>query len=142
MWAIASLIFRHRKGSGDRSRTGDFQPDGVVNDSFRSIGMKITDASRGNSRKGQDTGAESCQQHLPLLYSLARTWAWKAVEFRCQTHPHEADPSVFDETTGDTVLHWCVFGRPPLEVVTALLETSPGLARAANHRGLLPIHGE
>lgn len=75
-----------------------------------------------------------------LLYSLCRKWAWPAVTFRSQTHPHEAQASIVD-AKGDTVLHWACFGKPPLESVQALLEACPELASTANKRGQLPIHG-
>jgi hypothetical protein len=77
---------------------------------------------------------------MPLLYGLARGWAWEAVCFRCQSHPHEASTDVVDHR-GDNVLHWTVFGHPPEHVVRALCTACPALAAQANRQGLYPLHG-
>jgi hypothetical protein len=74
-----------------------------------------------------------------FLYTLARRWAWEAVVFRCQTHPHEARSDIVD-ASGDTILHWTCFGSPPLHAVETLLETCPDLAKVANLKGNLPLH--
>jgi hypothetical protein len=76
---------------------------------------------------------------LPLLYSLARGWAWEAVTFRCTSHPHEVDVK-YRDYRGDTILHWVAFGRPPYEVVHELLLKCPQLAQTPNHDGTLPLH--
>jgi hypothetical protein len=76
---------------------------------------------------------------LPLLYSLARSWAWEAVTFRCTTHPQEVDVK-FRDYRGDTSLHWAAFGRPPIETVHALLQACPDMARTPNFSGTLPLH--
>ena len=76
---------------------------------------------------------------LPLLYSLARGWAWEAVTFRCTSHPHEVDVTYRDHR-GDTILHWVAFGRPPLETVKEILRICPKLAQTKNHSGTLPLH--
>ena len=34
-------------------------------------------------------GLEDIEQNMPFLYSLARSWAWDAVTYRCRTHPEE-----------------------------------------------------
>ena len=75
---------------------------------------------------------------MPLLFNLCRRWAWPAIEFRCQSHPHEADAR---DASGDTALHWVAFGNPPLEVVRALLLACPNLAALPNNEGNLPLHG-
>jgi hypothetical protein len=79
-------------------------------------------------------------QHMPLLFSLCKRWAWPAVTFRCQTHPHEAHVTIRDEK-GDTALHWACFGNPPLDAIVALLNACPELAAATNQQGVLPLHG-
>jgi hypothetical protein len=78
-------------------------------------------------------------QTFSFLYTLARRWAWEAVVFRCQTHPHEARSDIVD-ASGDTILHWTCFGSPPLHAVETLLETCPDLAKVANLKGNLPLH--
>jgi hypothetical protein len=80
-------------------------------------------------------------KHMPLLFSLCQRWAWPAVTFRCQTHPHEAHFTIRDEK-GDTALHWACFGNPPLDAIVALLTACPELAAATNQHGVLPLHGE
>jgi hypothetical protein len=77
---------------------------------------------------------------LPMLYSLARNWAFPAVAFRCQTNPEEASAVWMDEQ-GDNALHWVVFGNPPVHVVEELLRACPNLARRRNKQRTLPLHG-
>jgi hypothetical protein len=81
-----------------------------------------------------------CAYSLPLLYSLAKSWAWEAVAFRCISHPHEASEK-FVDAQGDNVLHWVMFGRPPVSVVQTILDTCSALAAQRNFRGFLPLHG-
>ena len=71
------------------------------------------------------------------LSHAARSWAWGAVTYRCQTHPDEADAI---DCFGDTVLHWSVFGHPPVDVIQAILAVKPDLAKVANKKGHLPLH--
>jgi hypothetical protein len=88
-------------------------------------------------------GAENdnnTQSTMPMLYSLARQWAFQAVAFRCQTNPEETS-SVWIDDQGDNVLHWVVFGNPPLNVVKELLRACPDLARKPNKKRTLPLHG-
>ena len=80
-------------------------------------------------------------QHLPLLYSLAKSWAWQAVWFRCRTHPQEAS-EVYVNENGENVLHWTVFGNPTPEVVRELLKACPQLACKPNNEGQYPLHGK
>jgi hypothetical protein len=95
----------------------------------------------------QSPEEEACQavveelKDLPVsfLYSLASRWAWNAVIFRCETDPKECDVK-YRDGAGDTVLHWACFGVAPLNVVEALLEVCPDLAKAQNHIGHLPLH--
>ena len=79
--------------------------------------------------------------HLPLLYSLAKSWAWQAVWFRCRTHPQEASAEYVDQR-GDNALHWVAFGNPTTAVVSELLKACPALARKPNHEGFYPLHGK
>lgn len=85
--------------------------------------------------------ANSTQQSLPLLYSLAKSWAWQPVWFRCRTHPQEASADYVNEN-GDNVLHWTVFGNPTPEVVRELLKACPQLACKPNNEGQYPLHGK
>lgn len=76
---------------------------------------------------------------LPLVYMLCKQWAWPAIAFRCDTHPHEVSVAVVDER-GDTALHWAVFGKPPIGAIQALIEACPALVSTKNRSGMLPIH--
>lgn len=78
-------------------------------------------------------------RQLTFLYALTKRWAWEAVAFRCQTHPHEATTREQD-VNGDTILHWACFGSPPLYVIEAILHACPELATIRNTKGLLPLH--
>ena len=69
-----------------------------------------------NNDKNAPLGMTEVDRSMPLLYSLARSWAWEAVDFRCHTHPDEASAAHRDYL-GDTCLHWAVFGRPPIRTV-------------------------
>jgi hypothetical protein len=77
----------------------------------------------------------------PLAYALARSWAWPALQFRCETHPHEVSELSVDDR-GETMLHWTCLGKPPLETVQAILVACPALARMENKAGHLPLHGK
>jgi ankyrin repeat protein len=92
-----------------------------------------------DDHKEPHTSTNNTTTKLSFLYTLAKQWAWEAVIFRCQTHPHEARADIVD-ASGDTMLHWTCFGSPPLHVVQALLETCPDLAKVANLQGNLPLH--
>ncbi|GAX09319.1 hypothetical protein FisN_6Lh311 [Fistulifera solaris] len=78
-----------------------------------------------------------CDPTMPLLYALARSWAWDAVAYRCQTHPQEAE--VADEK-GDTTLHWACFGNCPAATVELILQANPSQAKVVNIKGELPLH--
>lgn len=80
-------------------------------------------------------------KNLPLLYGLSKSWAWPAVEFRCQSHPQEASAEYRDDA-GDNCLHRVCYGKPPLETVNMLLAACPELASFPNKQGSLPLHGE
>jgi hypothetical protein len=83
-----------------------------------------------------------------LLYSLGQHWAWTAITFQCQQildNPDAHDDDVeslrhIDPTTGDTILHTVVIGKPPREAVLGLLQLCPELARVKNRAGYLPLH--
>ena len=77
---------------------------------------------------------------VPLAYSLARIWAWPALQFRCESHPHEVS-ALFVDKMGETILHWTCLGKPPIEVVQAILGVCPDLARIGTRVGNLPLHG-
>ena len=102
-------------------------------------------SSEGNNNDNPETlpsiDNNRSNQHKPLAYHLARQWAWVALEYRCQTHPHEVSVQFVDDNTGDTQLHWTVFGNPPVTVVQQLLRACPELAQTANAQGCLPLHG-
>jgi hypothetical protein len=92
-----------------------------------------------NAAIDETTTEDSADTTMPLVYSLARSWAWEAVAFRCQTHPHEASAK-YRDYLGDTCLHWTVFGRPLTRAVQAILAACPETARTANDAGLYPLH--
>jgi hypothetical protein len=129
MWFMAALLHLQQR-RGRNYENNEIRP---------SIRVQIANAANGQSDDG-DTNTSTDGRTLPLLYTLARGWAWEAVAFRCQSHPEEADASLTDYH-GDNVLHWSAFGRPPLAPIDALLRVSPGLARTRNKKGLFPLHG-
>jgi Ankyrin repeats (many copies) len=98
-------------------------------------------ASAGSRHQPNATteSAEDDDNSLPLLFFLARSWAWEAISFRCTTHPNEVEVQ-YRDTHGDTCLHWVAFGRPPVSTVKALLSACPELARTPNFAGTLPLH--
>jgi ankyrin repeat protein len=100
---------------------------------------RSTSRSRAGNRDNTPLGMTDVDKSMPFLYSLARSWAWEAVTFRCQTHPAEASAEHRDYL-GDTVLHWAAFGHPPISTVNALLAACPETARVANRNGMLPLH--
>lgn len=100
--------------------------------------VQVTDNATSVATVHKDTDKS---KYMPLLFSLCKRWAWPAVTFRCQTHPHEAHVTIQDDK-GDTALHWACFGNPPLDAIEALLTACPELAAATNKQGVLPIHGE
>jgi hypothetical protein len=101
----------------------------------------ITNAARGGIQESNTEEAHICDARpMPLLYSLARSWAWEAVTFRCQTHPEEAAMN-WTDSHGENVLHWSVFGRPPISPVLAMCSACPDLAKVRNNKGMLPLHG-
>jgi hypothetical protein len=111
------------------------------NDGRATLSVQITDAARGERGQIQETDRHICDaRSMPLLYALAKSWAWGAVEFRCQTHPEEAAMN-WTDSHGDNVLHWSVFGKPPLSPVQNILTACPDLAKVRNNRGLFPLHG-
>ncbi len=147
------LNSRRQRSHNDRRRTHDHDEDDERNFTIPSI--QINDATStvvvrsmpnlyqseasivNNTIDERTMGGKS----LPLLYSLTTRWAWPAVSFRVDTHPHEASASICDEA-GDTVLHWACFGNPPMEPVMALLSACPELATTQNNKGFLPVHGK
>lgn len=100
--------------------------------------VQVTDKAISVATVHKDTDES---KYMPLLFSLCKRWAWPAVTFRCQTHPHEAHVTIRDDE-GDTALHWACFGNPPLHAIQALLTACPELAAVTNKHGVLPIHGE
>ena len=81
------------------------------------------------------------RKNRPLAYALARSWAWPALTFRCGTHPEEVSEIIRDER-GETILHWTLLGKPPLETVVAILNVCPEMAQVRNTSGHLPLHGK
>jgi hypothetical protein len=78
--------------------------------------------------------------NMPLAYALARSWAWPALSYRCETHPQEVSKIAVD-CRGETILHFTCIGKPPLETVQAILGVCPEMARVRNQAGHLPLHG-
>jgi hypothetical protein len=138
MWFIAAAYHRRRDRDG-RRRDRDRNDDGRA-----TLSVQITDAARGKRRESEES--HKADRHIcdarpmPLLYALAKSWAWDAVEFRCETHPGEAAMN-WTDNHGDNVLHWSVFGKPPLSPIQNILTASPDLAKVKNNRGLFPLHG-
>jgi hypothetical protein len=110
----------------------------VDDDNFILPSIQRTNRRRSHLHTDQEN-LDDKPHTVSFLYTLARRWAWEAVVFRCQTHPHEARSDMVD-ASGDTILHWTCFGSPPLHAVEILLETCPDLAKIANLKGNLPLH--
>ena len=146
---------RRRRGRGRLDETTSAPERNTPNFEFPTIAIRslqrieadlstaIHDSSNNNTEQPQTNRQHQqlSMQQMPLLYSLARSWAWSAVAHRCVTHPHEASADFVDHR-GDNVLHWTVFGRPGAQVVAALLNACPELAQRPNNQGLYPLHGE
>lgn len=135
---LATVLHRSWRRLG-RSRRHE-QTD--ESDDRSMISVQITDAAvpRRPTEKTA-AGLDPSTKKPPLLFALAQSWAWQAILFRCQSHPHEAKLD-FRDDNGDNLLHWCVFGRPPVDVIETLLNVAPELAQGRNHKGLLPLHGK
>jgi hypothetical protein len=141
MWPLLAFLKR-RNRRRNRGREEEI-PEGPTFDfpmitMFRASSRESQHGGISNDNTNYNTTAGTTT--LPLLYTLARSWAWTAVAFRCQTHPHEVSTEVVDHR-GDNPLHWTAFGNPPMEVVQALLQVCPALAKQPNHQGLYPLHG-
>jgi hypothetical protein len=125
------MAFYHRR-LRDRDRN---------NDSRATFSVQITDAAKGKKGEAHKADRQICDARpMPLLYGLAKSWAWDAVVYRCETHPGEATMNWID-SHGDNVLHWSVFGKPPLAPIQNILTASTDLAKVRNNRGLFPLHG-
>lgn len=144
MWGIPLWVARRRRrgnhhGSDINSSGGIDFPTITVRNRQQCASTATSDDERIQATAATTT--TTARTSMPLLYSLARSWAWEAVRFRCQTHPAECSADLIDHR-GDNVLHWTVFGRPPVTVVRQLLQTCPELAQRPNKQGLYPLHGE
>jgi hypothetical protein len=134
---LAAVIYRRRRRRHEsrERRQNDELPD---------ICVQVTNAmGRRTGRDGEvaeGNNHETANTRMPLLYALARSWAWDAVAFRCRSHPEEAQMN-WSDNHGDNILHWAAFGRPPFSPVRILLDTAPELAKVRNNKGLLPLHG-
>jgi hypothetical protein len=139
MWFIAAFYHRRRRDRDGRQRDRDRN-----NDSRAIFSVQITDAARGKRGETEDSHKADRQicdaRPMPLLYGLAKSWAWEAVAYRCETHPGEAVMNWTDKH-GDNVVHWSVIGKPPLAPIQNILTASPDLAKVRNNRGLFPLHG-
>jgi hypothetical protein len=138
MWFIAAFYHRRR-----RDRDGRRQDRDRNSESRATFSVQITDAARGKTPTQETHKADRqlCDARpMPLLYGLAKSWAWDAVAFRCETHPGEATMN-WTDNHGDNVLHWSVIGKPPLSPIQNILAASPDLAKVRNNRGLFPLHG-
>jgi hypothetical protein len=133
MWAarLSNMLQRRFQRCDDGSRREFHEPTILVS------ARRRTSSQSGGSITQQQPATGDEHRSMPLLFNLCRRWAWPAVEFRCQSHPHEA--SAQDER-GDTALHWVVFGNPPVGAIQALLTACPDLASVANQEGRLPLH--
>lgn len=161
MWkGVARLLATGRHKSHETQRTysdnNHNQTAADSNNDFTTPSIQITDAAPSSMPNLHHSELPVAHHHtrvepqgpvstspttsFPLLYALTKRWAWPAVAFRIQTHPHEVDATIVDDA-GDTVLHWACFGHPPLEPIMALLSVCPELAAVPNVKGLLPLHG-
>ena len=109
--------------------------------SVRSARKSKNQASQHPPGQQQQQEATAKRVYTPLAYALARSWAWPALKFRCETHPHEVSEVAVD-SRGETILHWTCLGKPPVDTVQAILTACPELARLRNHAGHLPLHSE
>jgi hypothetical protein len=140
MW-FSMLLNRHRRPRRETtSATNSSSTIDFPTLTMRSLRQRPPSSSNFNNNDDLWPANTVDTPSMPLLYGLARSWAWEAVCFRCQTHPHEASAAITDHR-GDNVLHWTVFGHPPEHVVSALLTACPTLAAHANRQGLYPLHG-
>ena len=112
----------------------EFSQDQQTND-----GIGDTCANDASNISPESNKDNDISTDLPLLYALARAWAWEAVTFRCTSHPNEVGAQ-YRDYRGDTILHWVAFGRPPHETVHELLLKCPQLAKTPNYSGSLPLH--
>jgi hypothetical protein len=137
MWFIAAAFHRRGRDRDERRRDRDRNNGGRT-----TLSVQITDAARGDTHESHKVDRHTCDgTPMPLLYALAKSWAWEAVAFRCQTHPEEAAMN-WTDSHGDSILHWSVFGKPPLSAIQNILTACPDLAKARNNRGFLPLHGK
>ena len=132
MMRLVAAVRRRRKRQEQDNR--DYENPSI------SVHLSSTPTGSRSEDRRSDQQPHRSKSSLPLLYYLAKTWAWDAVTFRCQTHPGEVKAMCVDDL-GDNVLHWSVFGRPPLEPIETLLRVCPGLAKVKNKKGFLPLHG-
>ena len=130
MWAARLVSLAQNRFRRDRQT----EEDGNY---FSEPTFRVTATTRTGSTPITSEQPSEMHCSMPLLFNLCRRWAWPAIEFRCQSHPHEADARDF---CGDTALHWIAFGNPPVEVVRALLSASPNLASIPNNEANLPLH--
>ena len=134
-WFTSKSLNRTSQEFVQEQRTNNNGADISTNDvSIISPGNKCKHCIQCNNCNNSNNSTD-----LPLLYSLARSWAWEAVTFRCTSHPHEVDVQ-YRDYRGDTILHWVAFGRPPYETVHELLLACPELAQTPNNSGTLPLH--
>lgn len=129
MWATRLVLFAQKRLPRNR---------GLGDDADGLSGPSIQVAARNKKTTNEEEFESEKRRSLPLLFNLCQRWAWPAIAFRCQTHPHEA---AAQDANGDTALHWAVFGNPPLVAVDALLTACPALASMANKDGRIPLHG-
>jgi hypothetical protein len=139
MW---SLLYEYLRLRQEKLASTSAENDAWSNVHLPSI--TITSRRESSSPRQQQTqkrhSNQQMQSELPMVFSLARNWAFPAVAFRCQTNPEEASSAWMDEQ-GDNALHWVVFGNPPLYVVEELLRACPNLASRRNKQRTLPLHG-
>lgn len=133
---------RDRRRRRNAAEEDAVDPNAVPSFDFPTIAIqasqRLNTTAYETEEEAQDASVEPAS--LPLLYSLARSWAWQAVWFRCRTHPEEASPAYVD-ANGDNVLHWAAFGSGNQDAMRELLSVCPDLAAHANNKGFYPLHG-
>jgi len=45
------------------------------------------------------------------------------------------------DSMGETILHFALLGKPPMDTVQAILNVCPEMAQVRNQGGHLPLHG-
>ena len=133
MFVFTAIRRRRRRRKDQQQQHSSSRPSVRVTP----LGSSSNSNTNNNTNNNTPLGVTDMEKNMPFLYSLARSWAWDAVTFRCRTHPQEAAATDY---LGDTALHWAALGKAPRSTVQALLDVYPEAARVANQSGQTPLH--